>query len=135
METNKEKIMKKLAEAKKLIGEAEDLAIDEKTVVEKITSDIKEFTSWLGLTTDKPTATELKEKVEEIKDKTADATVVKTLDEVEKKTETKAEETKATQPDDTAKGAVAKTKEAVKKGVEEVKEAKEAIKAEVKKIV
>lgn len=134
METNnKAKTLERLDTAATAIKEAKDFVNDEASVVDRVTNSIKDFTRWLGITKEDPTTEEIKEKVEEIKDKTADVAVEKTVEAVTKIAEQKPEEVKATQTDEVAKVAVGKTKDAVVDEVKKVKEEqKENIKQEAK---
>ena len=131
MKTNtKENVLRKLAEMKANIGQIENDITNEASAVEQVTNSIKEFTNWLGITTDEPTATELKEAVTDAVDKASDVAVEKTIEEAVKIADKKGEDVKATQTEDVAKAAVVKTKDAV---VAEVKEAVTAKKEQIKK--
>lgn len=135
MENTKEKLLKRVDAMESSAKEMRDLILDSETVVERFKSALGDVSKFLGITSEEPTAEEVKTKIEEKVDTATDAAVEKTVDEVIKATETKAEEVKSATASDEGKAATTKVKDAVVKDVKEnVKEKKEAIKAEAKKV-
>lgn len=130
MQSNtKEKVLDRLATVETSVKEIKDMIKDEASAVEQVINAYTEFKNWLGVNSDNPTTTEMKEAVVDLQDKTAEIAVEKTISDVVKVAETKSEEVKSTQANDEAKAAVTKNKDAIVKDIQEnVKEKKEAIK-------